>query len=173
MTRLLLDPQCARCDLRELTRQQQRAELGASQSSLPALMRLQFVFPFPLEVRLIVEASREKPQEFPATSGGASIISDKPGICEDEIVTYTATPVNGGTNPVYAWFVNGIEAKGETKPIFIYSPEKNTLILFPYYSWNVANNFDIDFILQSFFQEELESYENLVNAFFIRGRWSF
>ncbi|MNF28129.1 hypothetical protein D3C84_87990 [compost metagenome] len=56
---------------------------------------------------------------------------------------------------------------------FIYSPEKNTLILFPYYAWNVANNFDIDFILQSFFQEELQSYENLVNAFFIRGRWSF
>lgn len=56
---------------------------------------------------------------------------------------------------------------------FIYSPEKTTLILVPTYSWNVANNFDIDFILQSFFQDQSNSYNNLVNAFYIRGRWSF
>ncbi|MFV8344066.1 hypothetical protein [Flavobacterium sp. XS2P39] len=56
---------------------------------------------------------------------------------------------------------------------FIYSPEKNTLILVPSYAWNVATNFDLDFTAQSFFAESGTSYKNLITEIYIRGRWSF
>lgn len=55
----------------------------------------------------------------------------------------------------------------------IYSPEKNTLILFPTFAWNVATNFDLDFTAQSFFSKQNNSYINLGSGVFIRGRWSF
>jgi gliding motility-associated-like protein len=53
-----------------------------------------------------------------------SVEADKKVICDGEKVTYTATPVNGGTNPVYEWFVNGAAIPGETKAIYAYSPKK-------------------------------------------------
>jgi hypothetical protein len=56
---------------------------------------------------------------------------------------------------------------------FIYSPERNTLILVPSYAWNVATNFDLDFTTQSFFAEQNSSYKNLITEIYIRGRWSF
>lgn len=56
---------------------------------------------------------------------------------------------------------------------FIYSPEKNTLILIPSFAWNVATNFDLDFMAQSFFADQADSYKNLVTNVFIRSRWSF
>ena len=56
---------------------------------------------------------------------------------------------------------------------FIYSPEKNTLIIVSTYLWNVANNFDLDFTAQSFFAKGNQSYHNLATQVFVRGRWSF
>lgn len=56
---------------------------------------------------------------------------------------------------------------------FVYSPEKNTLILFPTFAWNVATNFDLDFTAQSFFANQYHSYKNLGTGVFIRSRWSF
>ncbi|WP_147405284.1 hypothetical protein [Flavobacterium limicola] len=56
---------------------------------------------------------------------------------------------------------------------FIYSPEKNTVILVPVYAWNVATNFDLDFTAQSFFSEQNNTYQNLITEIYIRGRWSF
>lgn len=56
---------------------------------------------------------------------------------------------------------------------FIYSPEKNTLIIVPVYAWNVATNFDLDFTAQSFFAKQNSSYKNLITEIYIRGRWSF
>lgn len=56
---------------------------------------------------------------------------------------------------------------------FVYSPEKNTLILIPSFTWNVATNFDLDFLAQSFFAEEFNNYKNLGTNVFIRSRWSF
>lgn len=56
----------------------------------------------------------------------------------------------------------------------IYSPEKNTLILFPTFSWNVAKNFDVDFTAQSFFAKGINNkYGTQGNAFFMRGKWNF
>ncbi len=56
---------------------------------------------------------------------------------------------------------------------FIYSPEKNTLILIPSFAWNVATNFDLNFMVQSFFADQLNSYKNLGTNIFIRSHWSF
>lgn len=55
----------------------------------------------------------------------------------------------------------------------IYSPEKNTVILIPNYSWNIAQSFDVDLIAQVFFANKDKSYVNLISQLFIRGRWSF
>ena len=55
----------------------------------------------------------------------------------------------------------------------IYSPQKNTLILLPSFSWNVATNFDVDFMAQSFFSKEKNQYKNNINNIFLRSRWSF
>ena len=41
--------------------------------------------------------------------------------CQGNPVTYTATPVNGGTSPAYQWTVNGSNA-GSNNPVFTYIP---------------------------------------------------
>lgn len=38
-------------------------------------------------------------------------------ICNGDIATFTATPVNGGTTPVYQWRINGVNA-GSNSPTF-------------------------------------------------------
>lgn len=55
----------------------------------------------------------------------------------------------------------------------IYSPEKNTLIIFPSFSWNAAANLDINFIAQTFFAHTGQQYKTLGNAIFLRTKWSF
>ncbi|MFW6277129.1 MAG: Ig-like domain-containing protein, partial [Prolixibacteraceae bacterium] len=51
------------------------------------------------------------------------ITADRTGVRRGEQVTFTAMPENGGTNPVYAWFVNGEEIPGEASASFTYTPE--------------------------------------------------
>lgn len=41
-------------------------------------------------------------------------------ICVDDAVTFTATPINGGENPIYQWQLNG-EDVGDNSPSFTYS----------------------------------------------------
>jgi gliding motility-associated-like protein len=52
---------------------------------------------------------------------------DKNPVCEDDTVTLTATPYNGGINPSYQWQVNGINA-GTNSDTYSYVPVNNDVI---------------------------------------------
>ncbi len=41
--------------------------------------------------------------------------------CPEDVVTFEATPVNGGANPSYQWYVNGTPAGTDT-PVFNFDP---------------------------------------------------
>jgi len=43
-------------------------------------------------------------------------------VCDSSLVTYTATGVNSGTSPVYAWYVNGVLVPGADTATFAYMP---------------------------------------------------
>ncbi|MDP1622165.1 MAG: FISUMP domain-containing protein [Bacteroidales bacterium] len=49
-------------------------------------------------------------------------------VCAGTLVIYTATPVNGGTAPVYQWKVNNLNIPGATNSNFLYTPSNNDLI---------------------------------------------
>jgi hypothetical protein len=51
-----------------------------------------------------------------------AIVADDFNVCTNTSVTFTATPTNGGVNPVYAWYVNGVVQPGETAATFTYTP---------------------------------------------------
>ncbi len=51
-----------------------------------------------------------------------SIVVSANPVCYGSLVDFTATPVNGGPNPVFTWVVNGIPA-GANSPQFSYVPD--------------------------------------------------
>lgn len=53
-------------------------------------------------------------------------VSENP-ICQGTLVTFTATPVNGGTTPSYQWFVDGI-ISGINSPVFSYNPNNGDIL---------------------------------------------
>jgi hypothetical protein len=55
----------------------------------------------------------------------------------------------------------------------IYSPENNSLILFPAFAYNASENLDIDLTIQSFFANDQGKYKNQGSAIYLRGKWSF
>ncbi len=60
-------------------------------------------------------------EEISYSASNLTIEADANPICEGNTVTFTATPVNGGTTPVYQWLVNGID-QGVNSPQFSYIP---------------------------------------------------
>jgi uncharacterized protein (TIGR02145 family) len=60
----------------------------------------------------------------PGDSVDVSIVASTNNVCAGTQVTFTATPVNGGTNPAFQWKVNGTTA-GTNNPIFTYTPLNN------------------------------------------------
>ena len=55
---------------------------------------------------------------------GVTITASSNPFCPGSLVTFTATPVNGGPAPVYQWKVNGVNA-GTNSPTFTYNPANN------------------------------------------------
>jgi hypothetical protein len=51
-----------------------------------------------------------------------TIVADANPVNPGTLVTFTATPVNGGATPVYAWFVNGM-GMGASSPVLAYVPD--------------------------------------------------
>jgi hypothetical protein len=56
-----------------------------------------------------------------------SIAATQNPVCAGTIVAFTATPINGGINPVYNWKVNG-QNVGDNNPYFMYIPMDNDTI---------------------------------------------
>ena len=56
-----------------------------------------------------------------------TIASSANNICSGAPVTFTATPVNGGTSPLYQWKVNGTNA-GSNNPVFTCIPANNDVV---------------------------------------------
>ncbi|MCX6208157.1 MAG: hypothetical protein NTZ59_01320, partial [Bacteroidetes bacterium] len=54
-----------------------------------------------------------------------SIVSSNPIICNSGGTTFTATPINGGVSPIYAWYLNGSVVSGQTAATYTLSSVTN------------------------------------------------
>jgi len=64
---------------------------------------------------------------YPILQVDVSISSSENPVCIGNTVTLNATPINGGTNPIFQWKVNGIDA-GTNSSVYSYIPSNNDLV---------------------------------------------
>ncbi len=64
---------------------------------------------------------------IPISTVNISIVSSSNNICVGTMVTFTATPTNGGINPSYQWKVNGLNA-GSDFPVYTYVPLNGDIV---------------------------------------------
>jgi len=65
----------------------------------------------------------------PVLAASVSIAAVPSGpVCAGTSVTYTATPVNGGTTPTYQWKLSGVDIAGETASTYSYVPTNGDAI---------------------------------------------
>ncbi|MEI7723798.1 MAG: FISUMP domain-containing protein, partial [Bacteroidota bacterium] len=57
-----------------------------------------------------------------------SVTASANSICAGTLVTYTAAPINGGTNPAFQWKINGTIISGATNATYSYVPVNNDAI---------------------------------------------
>ena len=56
---------------------------------------------------------------------------------------------------------------------FIYAPPQKALIFLPSTGFEINEAFDVDFTAQFFWGDQSSNFDNLSNAFYLRGRYSF
>ena len=56
---------------------------------------------------------------------------------------------------------------------FLFAPGSNLLILFPSIQYNIATNFDVDLVWQSFLSEKENQFEAINHKCLLRFKWSF
>ena len=65
---------------------------------------------------------------YPSLSVSVTIEADLLEVCDGDAVAFTATPVNGGDDPVYQWQVNGVDA-GDGSYQYTYVPADGDEVL--------------------------------------------
>jgi hypothetical protein len=64
----------------------------------------------------------------PLLEVSVSVAASANPVCDGSSVTYTAIPVNGGTNPVYQWSVNGTIIAGATNATYSFIPQDGNTV---------------------------------------------
>jgi hypothetical protein len=76
----------------------------------------------------------------------------------------------------YTWYAGVMKTLSPITSLnlaVIYSPKNKSLILFPTFTWNVANNFDVSLIAQSSFADVKGDYKTQGNAVYLTIKWNF
>ncbi|MGQ9863460.1 MAG: PKD domain-containing protein [Bacteroidia bacterium] len=56
-----------------------------------------------------------------------TISASSTAVCDGDVVTFTASVTNGGSNPIYDWKVNGV-SQGVNAPVFSYTPANGDVV---------------------------------------------
>ncbi len=59
----------------------------------------------------------------PLLTASVTVVASDSAVCEGTAVTFNATAMNGGTNPRYQWFLNGVSIPGATNAQYVCVPQ--------------------------------------------------